>query len=157
MFKKKELVYNFLKELATIETPTEAITLLLHKYIAKHPDELPAINLTIGKLSTTALEAKNKQLNVAANSMQNLIALESIGTKLKNTTADMRVVSFVGAMITMFPTGEKLAASALECKFYNNFVKDLKEWDLSKNVEWAKRCGYYDYLKNLLKINELSN
>jgi hypothetical protein len=56
--------------------------------------------------------------------------------------------------MTMFPTGEKLAASQIECEFYDNFVRDLKEWDLSKHIEWAKKYGYYEYLTLLLKVNE---
>jgi hypothetical protein len=95
MFKKEELVSNFLQEISTLEKPIEAVIDLLEDFISKYPDELPTINLTIGRLSSIALVKKKEQLREAANSMQYLISVDSIGTKLKKTDAQFRVISFV--------------------------------------------------------------
>lgn len=152
-FKMEQLVHTFLKDIKELENPVEAVTLLLKDYIEQYPDDLVTVNLMISTLSSIALSKKKKELNRAVNSMQNLIAIDSIGTKTTIEPKE-RIVCFIDAMMSMFPNGKPQAASSIEREFYYNYVKDLKECSLDDLANWAKTKGYYEYLTNLLEVNQ---
>lgn len=125
---------------------------LLKQYTEKTPEDLASITSCIGVLSSIAINTKNKQLAIAGNSMQFLMTIDILKRNFnkKNTEPFTRIKLLTGAMLTIFPTGEKLAASADECKFFDSFIEDIKNCDKDELIDWAKREGYEKYINKLL-------
>lgn len=152
-----------LQTLNGCNNPLDVLCKLLKEFVSTNPNSLPSIISYSGALASVAIKTKDRLINSGANSIQSLLSVKSSNMNMKRThvSSGAVVMLLLGAIVTLFPNGDKENHSATECKFFDNYLNDLKDWyeeDKSSVEQWMLcRCEYPEYIKKLIKHIGLIN